>query len=64
MCEAINRIYNSGVEEGKKEGKKEGEEKLGNLIKKLPDAGRIEDAANAAKYASYRRKYYTEFQIS
>ncbi|MBQ8093993.1 MAG: hypothetical protein IJ242_10515, partial [Clostridia bacterium] len=59
MCEAINRIYNSGVEEGKKEG----EEKLGNLIKKLLDAGHIEDAAKAATNKQYRQTLYAEYQI-
>ncbi len=61
--------YNSGVESaeergekrGERRGERRGEEKLGKLIGRLREAGRVEDAFEAAANPERRRELYEEF---
>ncbi len=50
--------------EGIAEGKAEGENKLGKLMSKLFDLGRIEDAKRCSEDEKYREKLYTEFNMN
>ena len=54
---------NEEREEGRKEGRKEGETKLGELIAKLLELGRSDDAAVAATDGAERKRLYEEFGI-
>lgn len=48
----------------KEEGREEGEDKLGQLIGQLPEAGRISDAQRAAADKEARAALYKEFGIA
>ena len=48
----------------KEEGREEGEDKLGQLIGRLPEAGRISDAQRAAADKEARAALYKEFGIA
>lgn len=54
---------NEEREEGREEGRKEGETKLGELIAKLLELGRSDDAAVAATDGAERKRLYEEFGI-
>ena len=41
-----------------------GESLLGSLIKKLKDAGRVDDAFRAAEDPAFRQKLYKEFKLA
>ncbi|MBQ4514215.1 MAG: hypothetical protein II969_14565 [Anaerolineaceae bacterium] len=72
MCKAIEDIrtegYNEGRDKGYNEGRdkgyNEGENRLGKLIIKLSNLGRIEDISKAASDSDFRQKLYKEFQIA
>ena len=53
-----------GRKEGRKEGRGEGEAKLGALITKLRELGRVDDAFRAASDPVYRGKLYAEFGMA
>lgn len=59
----LNEEREEGREEGRKEGRKEGETKLGELIAKLLELGRSDDAAVAATDGAERKRLYEEFGI-
>ena len=68
MCKAIEDIrtegYNEGRDKGFNEGRDDGENRLGKLIIKLTNLGRIEDLSKAASDSDFRQKLYQEFQIA
>ena len=68
MCKAIEDIrtegYNEGRDKGYNEGRDEGENRLGKLILKLSNLGRMEDVSRAASDSDFRQKLYQEFQIA
>ena len=43
------------------EGREEGETRLGTLMTKLRELGRVDDAFRAASDPNYREKMYAEF---
>ena len=53
-----------GMEEGMKKGKSVGEEMMLMLIQKLVDDSRFDDIAKIKDNKDYRRKLYTEYNIS
>lgn len=59
---ALGRI--EGRKEGRKEGRLEGANLLGELMLKLKELGRTEDAFRAASDQEYREKLYKEFQLA
>ena len=48
----------------KNEGREEGETKLGTLMTKLKELGRVDDAFRAASDPAYREKMYAEFSMA
>ena len=60
MCKAIEDIRTEGYNEGRNEG----ENRLGKLILKLTNLGRMEDVSRAASDSDFRQKLYQEFQIA
>ena len=52
------------ADEGREEGRQEGETKLGTLMTKLRELGRVDDAFRAASDPTYREKLYAEFSIA
>ena len=50
--------------EGREEGRQEGETKLGTLMTKLKELGRVDDAFRAASDPAYREKMYAEFSMA
>ena len=50
--------------EGREEGRQEGETKLGTLMTKLRELGRVDDAFRAASDPAYREKMYAEFSMA
>ena len=64
MCKAIEDIRTEGYNEGRDKGYNEGENRLGTLIIKLSNLGRIEDISKAASDSDFRQKLYKEFQIA
>ncbi len=67
MCQALQELVRDGEKRGEKwgekRGEKQGEEKLGDLIVKLLQDGRQEDALRASRYISVRKKLYAEYGI-
>lgn len=71
MCEVVQYFIDQGLEkgklegklEGRLEGKLEGENMLADLMKKLFQLGRIEDAKAASENIQDRQKLYREFGI-
>ena len=55
MCEVAERLENIG--------RAEGENKLGELISKLMNDGRNDDALKAATDKVARKKFYEEFDM-
>ena len=68
MCKAIEDIrtegYNEGRDKGFNEGRDDGENRLGKLIIKLTNLGRMDDLSKAASDSDFRQKLYQEFQIA
>lgn len=67
MCEVVQYFIDQGLEkgrvEGKIEGKLEGENMLADLMRRLFQVGRIEDARAASENVEDRQKLYREFNI-
>jgi len=59
MCEVAERLVNTGIAKGKIEG----EAMLANLISKLFEDGRTEDAKRAASDEEARKRFYKEYGI-
>ena len=68
MCQALREIMKEDFEQaeanGMKKGMAKGESLLGSLIKKLKDAGRLDDAFRAAEDPDFRQKLYKEFKLA
>lgn len=62
--ENIEKGMEKGMEEGMKKGKSVGEEMMLILIQKLVDDSRFDDIAKIKDNKDYRRKLYTEYNIS
>ena len=62
--ENIEKGMEKGMEEGMKKGKSVGEEMMLMLIQKLVDDSRFDDIAKIKDNKDYRRKLYTEYNIS
>ena len=60
----MEMFKNEGREEGRQEGRQEGETKLGTLMTKLKELGRVDDAFRAASDPVYREKMYAEFSMA
>ena len=60
----MEMFKNEGREEGRQEGRQEGETKLGTLMTKLKELGRVDDAFRAASDPAYREKMYAEFRMA
>jgi len=60
----MEMFKNEGREEGRQEGRQEGETKLGTLMTKLKELGRVDDAFRAASDPAYREKMYAEFSMA
>ena len=76
MCQALREIMKEdfeqaeangmkkGMQQGMQQGMAKGESMLGSLIKKLKDAGRLDDAFRAAEDPDFRQKLYKEFKLA
>ena len=72
MCQALREIMKeefeqaeaNGMKKGMQQGMAKGESMLGSLIKKLKDAGRLDDAFRAAEDPDFRQKLYKEFKLA
>ena len=62
--EGRKKGYNEGRDKGYNEGRDEGENRLGKLIIKLTNLGRMDDVSKAAVDSDFRQKLYQEFQIA
>ncbi|MBO5069823.1 MAG: Rpn family recombination-promoting nuclease/putative transposase [Roseburia sp.] len=60
MCEVIQHV----MDMGRTEGTREGENRLGQLITKLLEAGRNSDVEIVAKDEEARKRFYKEFGIT
>lgn len=67
MCKAFDEMVKDGEmrgeKRGEKRGKKMGEERLGNLMEKLLKENRLEEALNASRNISLRKRLYQEYGI-
>ena len=61
--EEMSSMCNMG-EAIRRKAEAEGENRLGTLIAKLKELGRIDDAFKAAEDKQYREKLYKEFQLA
>ena len=65
--EGLGNAYNSGMEEGLAKGMEQGIEqgmdRLGALVGRLIDAGRLDDAKRASEDADYREALLAEFGL-
>lgn len=59
MCRAFDEM----VKDGERRGVKHGEERLGNLMERLLQSGRLEEALNASRNVKVRQKLYQEYGI-
>ena len=67
MEEEMSGVCNMGEAIRRKaeaEGMEKGESRLGALMAKLEELGRIDDAFKAAEDKQYREKLYKEFQLA
>ena len=71
MCEILDKIENRGIEKGRAEGMAEGIEKgniegksqMADLMKRLLDENRIEDAKRAAEDLAYCDELMKQYGI-
>ena len=71
MCEILDKIENrgiakgieEGIKEGKAEGIAEGKSKMADLMKRLLDENRIEDAKHAAEDPAYCDELMKQYGI-
>ena len=71
MCEILDKIENrgiakgieEGIKEGKAEGIAEGKSKMADLMKRLLDENRIEDAKRAAEDPTYCDELMKQYGI-
>lgn len=56
MCRAFDEMI--------KDGEKRGEERLGSLMEKLLQSGRLEEALEVSSNENLRQKLYQEYSIS
>ena len=59
-----NEGREEGRQEGRQEGRHEGETRLGTLMTKLKELGRVDDAFRAASDPNFREKMYAEFSMA
>ena len=52
-----------GIAEGRAEGKVEGADKMGSLMIKLKELGRVDDAFKAASDPEFRESLFKEFGL-
>ena len=67
MCEILDKIENrgieKGIEKGKAEGNAEGKSQMADLMKRLLDENRIEDAKRAAEDLAYCDELMKQYGI-
>ncbi len=71
MCEILDKIENrgiakgieEGIEKGKAEGNAEGKSQMADLMKRLLDENRIEDAKRAAEDSAYCDELMKQYGI-
>ena len=63
MCEILDKIENRGIEKGKAEGNAEGKSQMADLMKRLLDENRIEDAKRAAEDPAYCDELMKQYGI-
>ena len=71
MCEILDKIENrgiakgleEGIEKGKAEGNAEGKSQMADLMKRLLDENRIEDAKRAAEDLAYCDELMKQYGI-
>ena len=59
-----NRTMITVLDRREKRGEKRGEEKLGLLISRLAEQGRMEDIVKVSKDRKYREELYRKFNIA
>ena len=64
VCNMGEAIRRKAEAEGMEKGMEKGESRLGALMAKLEELGRIDDAFKAAEDKQYREKLYKEFQLA
>ena len=64
MKKGMQQGMQQGIQKGMQQGMAKGESMLGSLIKKLKDAGRLDDAFRAAEDPDFRQKLYKEFKLA
>ena len=63
MCEILDKIENRGIEEGMAKGRAEGKSQMADLMKRLLDENRIEDAKRAAEDSTYCDELMRQYGI-
>lgn len=67
MCVAFQEMLRDSKEEGERRGEKRGEkrgtERLGALISRMYEEGRVEEILKAANNERFRSKLYREYGI-
>ena len=71
MCEILDKIENRGIEKGRAEGKEEGiaegnaegKNQMADLMRRLLDENRIEDAKRAAENLAYCDELMKQYGI-
>ena len=67
MCEILDKIENRGIEKGRAEGiaegNAEGKNQMADLMKRLLDENRIEDAKRAAEDPAYCDELMKQYGI-
>ena len=61
--EALEQGIEKGNEQGIEQGIEQGMDRLGALVGRLIDAGRLDDAKRASEDAVYREALLTEFEL-
>ena len=63
MCNLSLGVYEEGMEKGMEKGLERGETRFANLMKKLFDSGRMDDAMRVVQDEQYRAQLMKEFAI-
>lgn len=60
---AREEALEQGIDQGIEQGIEQGIDRLGTLVSRLIDAGRLDDAKRASEDAVYREALLTEFEL-
>lgn len=63
MCKALEDLYQDGIDSGIKQGIEQGETRLGLLIAKLLEDGRIDVVSLVSVNQESREKYYRQYNV-